>query len=301
MSLPGFLDMLRKNVDNLNPGLTPFTPIVKQPDIHPNENTYIKTVCHVFQKTYHNNSTNVACPGFGDFLRGSHALYQICKCNNWNLIIHITNHPYLHLYIGSSPKLATSDKIPLIPWSYGVSNLTKYIADYPESVVELGTNMFAKDNSVTTEFQTMMQTILQPTDLLKQALVVKANIPAKTYSVIHIRVDDQRKTTKDRVIAAFNNKIKPHIKENDNIYVISSDINIRDAVVSNYGYHVLSTTCATHLSIEDSHDGTLDTMVDFMFMSQAQSIYQLSFYGHGSGFSEWCAKIYNIPLYPFML
>ena len=46
-------------------------------------------------------------------------------------------------------------------------------------------------------------------------------------------------------------------------------------------------------------DVTLETvknnMIEFNIMSKASSIFSISVYEHGSGFSKWCAEIYNIP------
>lgn len=79
------------------------------------------------------------------------------------------------------------------------------------------------------------------------------------------------------------------------VYVISSDVKVRNEVAERYGYRTLGTNYTVHPSNEQNDEGACDTMVDFMFMSNATCIYQLSIYGR-SGFSEWCAKIYNIPL-----
>lgn len=38
-----------------------------------------------------------------------------------------------------------------------------------------------------------------------------------------------------------------------------------------------------------------NTMIDFYLMSYASSIYSLTSYPHGSGFSYWCSKMYGIP------
>ena len=38
-----------------------------------------------------------------------------------------------------------------------------------------------------------------------------------------------------------------------------------------------------------------NTMLDFYLMSFANEIFAYSVYEHGSGFSYWCAKTYDIP------
>ena len=53
----------------------------------------------------------------------------------------------------------------------------------------------------------------------------------------------------------------------------------------------------THLG-EKAHldkDNTQNTMLDFYLLAMSNSIYCLSSYEHGSGFSLWCAITYNIP------
>jgi len=44
------------------------------------------------------------------------------------------------------------------------------------------------------------------------------------------------------------------------------------------------------------HDEAIkNTLLEFYLMSRAASIVSFSSYEHGSGFSQWCAKTYNIP------
>ena len=38
-----------------------------------------------------------------------------------------------------------------------------------------------------------------------------------------------------------------------------------------------------------------NTLIDFYLLSQSKSIFSYSAYQHGSGFSYWCAKTFNIP------
>jgi hypothetical protein len=38
-----------------------------------------------------------------------------------------------------------------------------------------------------------------------------------------------------------------------------------------------------------------NTMIDFFLMANSSSIFSLTSYTHGTGFSYWCSKIFNIP------
>jgi hypothetical protein len=38
-----------------------------------------------------------------------------------------------------------------------------------------------------------------------------------------------------------------------------------------------------------------NSLIDFYLLSFSKAIFSYSYYEHGSGFSSWCAKTYNIP------
>ena len=43
-------------------------------------------------------------------------------------------------------------------------------------------------------------------------------------------------------------------------------------------------------------NGIKGTLTEFFFMSNAEKIYQFSIYPWGSGFSDQCSKLYDIPI-----
>jgi hypothetical protein len=53
----------------------------------------------------------------------------------------------------------------------------------------------------------------------------------------------------------------------------------------------------THLGegVELEREKVKNTLLDFYLMSYATNIYSFTSYPHGSGFSYWCSKLYNIP------
>ena len=38
-----------------------------------------------------------------------------------------------------------------------------------------------------------------------------------------------------------------------------------------------------------------NTMIEFYLISLSKSVFSMSIYKHGTGFSKWCAETYNIP------
>ena len=53
----------------------------------------------------------------------------------------------------------------------------------------------------------------------------------------------------------------------------------------------------THLGeqTELSDVEVMNTMLDFYTMANSNKIFSFSKFGWGSGFSEWCSVVYNIP------
>jgi hypothetical protein len=53
----------------------------------------------------------------------------------------------------------------------------------------------------------------------------------------------------------------------------------------------------THLGegIELEREKIKNTLLDFYLISNSASVFSFTVYSHGTGFSWWCAKIYNVP------
>lgn len=53
----------------------------------------------------------------------------------------------------------------------------------------------------------------------------------------------------------------------------------------------------THIGegVELENERVKNTMIDFYLMANSSAIYSFTSYPHGSGFSYWCAKMYNLP------
>ena len=52
---------------------------------------------------------------------------------------------------------------------------------------------------------------------------------------------------------------------------------------------------------DNSDVGLIDTLVDFFIMSNASRIISFSPYNWGSGFSQWCSILHNIPFFQFQI
>ena len=146
-----------------------------------------------------------------------------------------------------------------------------------------------------------------PNELLLSA--IEANLQLlklqkKQYSVIHIRTGDNFLLKNNKlnmnVINAVNNSLmKKKINVNSK-YLILSDCNeLKIYLKQRYPNFIININPISHLgeNATPSDEATKNTLVDFFMMAHSNAIMSLSSYSAGSGFSKWCAEIYNIPCF----
>ena len=134
-------------------------------------------------------------------------------------------------------------------------------------------------------------------------LVLKdLGLERKEYSVIHIRSGDNYLSCKSnefkqnyiqRLLAAIEKYVSVEKK-----YLLISDNNlIKKMVVNRFPQFKCLIADITHFGegvvLEEAK--VKNTMIDFYLLSLSREIFSFSAYKHGSGFSYWCAKTYDIP------
>ena len=152
-----------------------------------------------------------------------------------------------------------------------------------------------------------MRGILEPTEQmtgLVDSTLTSLNLTKRGYTVIHVRSGDKYL---NGASAEFNAQyIKRLSKE---IFML-----IKNRAVSNYLVltdnpwikHMIRLAFPsvkmlfneiTHLGsgVIQYDDKVQNTMIEFNLMSLSSAIFSFSCYEHGSGFSQWCAKTYDVP------
>ena len=100
----------------------------------------------------------------------------------------------------------------------------------------------------------------------------------QTINIINTINAIKKTTTDDIFLLCSNIVFKKHIiQQTPNIKTIFSEIS-----------HIGESKIITN-------DSLINTLIDFYIMSYSNHIYSFSVYEHGSGFSKWCAVMYNIP------
>jgi hypothetical protein len=271
-------------------------------------NKILKKIVNVYQYQYKNQCN---C-GLGDFLRGSFFLLQMSIKNNLKFDIDYSNHPISHfLYkerniINESINYNnifyyTPDNLNETTLNF-YYNFNRYLNSINKNTLYLLSNNLPiyKINIFQANF---IKQKLLPNQELKnniQNVLNKLNIQAKNYSVIHIR-------TGDKYIVNNNNLDDKLCQETENILstidlnnkvVISDNYNLKIYLKKKYPQLIIDTDeYIAHLSDQNNINITAikNTLTDFFIMSLSNHIYALSPYGHGTGFSKYCSKIYMIP------
>ena len=158
---------------------------------------------------------------------------------------------------------------------------------------------------LTNDERQKMRVIMEPTNIIisgGQNVLNYLGLYGKTYTCIHIRLGDSY-INDSSYNEANNKKIKTITKilgplNKESKYLLISDNNSIKQIIST----LLPNVRGFEHDISHTGEGSIltdtnmkNTMIDFYLLSQAATILSLTVYKHGSGFSKWCAEIYNIP------
>ena len=283
-------------------------------------NTRLKKIVNVYQLKY----TNGPAPGFGDYLRGCVCLYQICKYIGVEFEM-IVNHPmskYLtnkqnppqNIDYNSIEFYKDNNFLPLNEKKFTTKSdifyrdFMMYLNSKDTEILYLFSNAFPiwKHGS---EAISVIRYNIYPSnemiDYVNQTLN-ELNMPESGYNIVHIRSGDQHLLNGQKMGYEKFRKIIYILEKytkNDKRYIVLSDNKNLKNYLSKYARFSVYNKEITHLGENGakSDHGIKNTLLDFFIMSRSSRIMSITAYHHGSGFSEWCAKIYNIPYKLFKL
>jgi|LauGreDrversion2_2_1035103.scaffolds.fasta_scaffold00595_4 hypothetical protein len=277
------------------------------------KNKEVTKVVNVFQKNYINGKGN----GFGDFLRGSIFLLQIAIIYDLKFDVDYRNHTiskFLH-----KEKDTETDSV------INYENVFYVIGDWQPLNEKLYNEFLSYLNSINSEtayFYTnngpmhpisefhanFIKKKFLPNEILQIAInntMNNHNLINKQFHVIHIRTGD-RFLICNEIDYEFFEKIEKEINKiiiPENNYLILSDSNELKTLMKNkFPELIIYVNEITHLGectalsndADYEYNSTKNTLVDFFIMSKAIHIHGISVYGHGTGFSEYCSKLFRI-------
>lgn len=288
-------------------------------------NKKLKKIVNVYQVSYKNEGGN----GFGDYLRGSLCLNQICKLLNLEFDMNMENNLIKNFFV----KNTSFENITGIDYN----NIERYMDDNFSGIKNNKQLTHSEDffikyikmlNSVSSEtFYTYSNAFpiidiignsnkqfvwskISPNEQMKNNVKLrlqKLNLTPKTYSIIHIRCGDTYLVDKSQIDNTFSknviNVVSQLIKPGHN-YLVLSDNNVMKVVLKKKfpNFIVQINNEITHTCNKNTtSQGIMYSLLDFYTMMYANNIIALSVYGHGSGFSKWSSVIHNIPYYFYHL
>ena len=292
----------------------------------------IEIINNVYQSKYDYGKENST--GLGDFLRGSYFILEFCEKYNFQPRIVFNNCISNFLLIKTHNLERVNNNILKGIRCFKNNNFKEYViendiihepfkdiknimADFVEYVLtfpQYSGNVFIFCNSfpideIPEKNKEYMRKFLEPTNEIKLIInqtLGQLAISSKQYIVIHIRSGDsylkgEKNAFTNGYVHTLINNIKNDLKNyvnRENNYLLIADSNDIKKIIQNYfpNFKILIKPI-THFGegIVLEEEKVKNTLIDFYLLSHSKRIFSYSAYKHGSGFSYWCAKTFNIP------
>jgi hypothetical protein len=171
-------------------------------------------------------------------------------------------------------------------------------------------NIFFPIDNISLELIDKIKFIFEPSREIIEYIdetLIKLDLFKNKFLVLHIRSGDSYlkgenklfnslyfEIIKNEIIEIMFNKTK----DGDSKFLLIADNNeIKYLLRDEFPHFKLYFKDITHLGegVELEREKVKNTLLDFYLMSYATNIYSFTSYPHGSGFSYWCSKLYNIP------
>ncbi len=301
-------------------------------DINDVYNRNIKTIYNVYQQFY---KGGVKVTGLGDFIRGCYFALDFCQRFNIKFDIVLNHPMSTFLNAPAHKQILNFENVKMFPEnncyehyvdannvihtitgnkinSTFVSYLTKDASVHGDYALIY--NLVYPEHEISEAHKERMQSFMCPNPSMEQSVcdtMKTIGIIHKAYSVIHIRSGDNFEKSNENESSfqdGYINKLCKYI--NQLVYadikkyrrlcmylLISDNNNIKSILGRRYPFLKIINQPITHVAnaFENKYELVKNTLIDFYLMSRSNAIHSFSCYDHGSGFSQWCAKTYNIP------
>ena len=289
-----------------------------------------KGICvlnNVYQSKYNYGISH--CTGLGDFIRGCYFILEFCDKHGFKPKIVFNNCISNFLSI-KTRKLELIENVLTSIDFFKANNISSYniqngvilepikdnvniMADFVDymskspvyySNVFMFCNSFPMADDIPEKNKEYMRNILEPTPEMKQHVydtLGGLDLFIKEYIVIHVRSGDTYLKNESSVFGMkYIEKLVGAIRLDIRVgkYLIIADNNsIKIALKNIFPDFKILLKEITHFGegIVLEEEKVRNSLVDFYLFSYSSAIFSYSCYEHGSGFSSWCAKTYDIP------
>jgi len=309
-SKPNYGNSVRTKFTKMLDNMVPFTAL---------NNPRLKKVVNLFQKRY----TNGNSMGFGDYIRGSLSLVQICQIHNLQFDMNYVNHPVSKFLTNTTNNDDLSIQSNSINYN-GVSMFTdnnfdrndktyhKRMIDLLNSVTTSHYYLFCNSFPIVDPSPTQRRIVaskIQPNEVLQEAILgtmSELGLERGGYRIIHIRTGDRYLLNNARLDANLINKVVTTINKNVSrlspfkYLILSDNVELKKVLSTIYStdkFVIQIDKSITHLgegAIKDD-ESVKNTLVDFFLLAQSNAIISMSPYLHESSFSKYCGILFGIP------
>jgi hypothetical protein len=153
-----------------------------------------------------------------------------------------------------------------------------------------------------------MREILEPGDFIQEKvtkILSSLALVKKDYIVVHIRSGDSHLIQKEGINLHKFRLTYLEIKKlslfklfPEKVLLLSDSLELKRHLVKYLPFKCLFheiTHMGEGISLESQDEKLINTLVDFSLFTNAARVFSFSFYEHGSGFSEWACKTYDVP------
>lgn len=286
-----------------------------------------RIINNVYQSKYENGKVNSS--GLGDFLRGCYFILEFCEkyhfkpkivfnnCISKFLLIKTRNLEKIDNVLKGISGCKNNNFLESVIENGIVHDPLKdtknIMADFVDYVVkshQYNGNIFMYCNAfplneIPEKNKVYMRKILEPTNEMKIIInqtLHELALSFKEYIVIHIRTGDsylkeEKNKFTNGYISNLINNIKNHVNSENNYLLIADSNDVKKNIQNHFPNFKTLMKPITHFGegVVLEEEKVKNTLVDFYLLSHSKSIISYSVYKHGSGFSYWCAKTFNIP------
>ena len=290
---------------------TPYQPILcKNQNRLPNENKIQERI--IIPKNniidFHNNlNSNLKCKktivhvmdnsnGFGDYLRGSILLAEYAKHFNINFKMDISKHPLSKCINYIETDLLINDKINLICFDgndntdINLYSLINQFINSNKNNFYITTNLYYNMNLVSEDIKDYINYFFK----FKQQYYDIANnlFNLDKYKVLHIRCKDDEFNIDFNDDYLLTEIIK--LQLNSDTIIISNNYSLKIKLNKLFGFYFIDQH-AHHTGSVTNYINLESTIIEYIILTKSSYNYCFSYYHHGSGFSEQCSVLNNIP------
>jgi hypothetical protein len=270
-------------------------PIVRQRILIPKYKfgSYNKTIVSVLD--YSN--------GIGDFLRGSILLAQYANHYNINFKMDVSKHnifEYLDIepdVLFTPPNKNSEVELNTLPHNFvniDSSIINSHIINFINSDKEIDyitTNWYYNFEFLTENIKSYINSIFK----FKQKYydISKKLFNLDKYAVLHIRCSDEHFDTEfednNLLLTIMKLQLPP------NTIVMSNNYSLKIKLNARFGFYFIDKPSVHTANKEIDYNKLESTVIDYIILSKSSYTYCISYYGHGSGFSEHCSVLNNVP------